>query len=87
MADPSIDQHNTRHDSIQACTAIPTTPQWHKDRTLTKSDEQNLVYSRETIRIAKPGKAELTSGLGRAGFAIHGPPDALATSKFGPSNT
>jgi hypothetical protein len=44
---------------------------------------QEVVYTHGTIRIAKLGKAELASGLGRAGFAVHGLLDALAVSKFG----
>jgi hypothetical protein len=30
---------------------------------------QNVVYTLDTIGIAKLGKGELASGLGRAGFA------------------
>jgi hypothetical protein len=40
------------------------------------------LYSRHDEN-SEERKAELTSGLGRAGFAVHGPLDALATSKFG----
>jgi hypothetical protein len=49
---------------------------------------QNVVYTHKGIRIVKPGKAESTSGLGRAGFRrlrLHGLLGALAASNFGPS--
>lgn len=43
----------------------------------------NIVYTHDTIRIAKLGRAELASGLGRAGSRHHGPLGVQATSKFG----
>jgi len=45
-------------------------------------DTKYRLYSRRDQN-SEGKKAELTSGLGRAGFAVHGPLDALATSKFG----